>query len=83
MRAFVESGKRNKEEFTKSRNFMNQKEFAASWNSTSNGYVNSYWNSKRIVTVIAGSSFEPTKKALSSSVTCDCGRLGARIPSRL
>jgi hypothetical protein len=63
MRAFVESGKPNKEEFTKSRNFMNQKEFAASWNSTNNGYANSYWNSRRIVTVIAGSSFEPTEES--------------------
>jgi hypothetical protein len=63
MRAFVENGKPNKEEFTKSRNFMNQKEFAASWNSTNNGYANSYWNSRRIVTVIAGSSFEPTEES--------------------
>ena len=42
---------------------MNQKEFAASWNSTNNGYANSYWNSRRIVTVIAGSSFEPTEES--------------------
>lgn len=42
---------------------MNQKEFAASWNSTNNGYANSYWNTRRIVTVIAGSSSEPTEES--------------------